>query len=81
MEFIRRGNIKFPHKGSACITLHRLDGTPIFLRLSDINCWEEFRSTQDSSRQCLVFHFLSSTAVRETFDECSAIINGLEVAP
>lgn len=81
MAFLRRGNIKFPHKGNASVTLHRIDGQPIFIRLGDVSCWEEHVLAKSLAKIVMLYHGLSSTAVRESFDEVSAIVNGKAVQP
>lgn len=80
MAFIRRGYVKVPHKPLATITLTRLDGNPIVLRLSDINCFEEYELSKTVGKIVSVSHFLSTTVVRETFDAIDAEINGKAVA-
>lgn len=80
MAFLRRGNVKVPHRGSASIDLHRIDGTPVHFKLSEINCWEEHELRKTISKVVMLYHGLSSCAVRETFDEIEAAINGKAVA-
>lgn len=80
MAFLRRGNVKVPHKQAAFIRLTRIDGTPITFLLKDINCWEEYQVSQTLGKLVMVSHFLSSTAVRESFDSIDAEINGKAVA-
>lgn len=79
MAFIRRGYVKIPHKALATITLTRLDGNPIVLRLSDINCFEEFELAKSIGKITAVSHFLSTTVVRETYDAIDQEINGKAV--
>jgi len=81
MAFIRRGNVKVPHKRDAKIVLTRLDGTPILFFLIDINCWEEHHLSKSLGNVTTVYHFLSQTAVRESFDMIDQEINGKAVAP
>jgi hypothetical protein len=81
MAFIRRGNIQFPHKGSTSVALTRLDGLPLYLLLSDINCWEEHQLTGSLANFTTIYHGLNSTVVKEPFDHVSEIINGKAVQP
>jgi len=73
MSFIRRGSVSFPHKLDASVILHRLDGTSRKFRLAEINCWEEHEAER-FGLVTFVYHFLSSTAVRESFDDITALI-------
>lgn len=81
MAFLRRGNITFPHKGSASIDLHRIDGSPVHLKLSEINCWEEHQLRHTLNKVVMLYHGLSSCAVRESFEEVTTLINGKAVQP
>jgi len=73
MSFIRRGSVSFPHKLDASVILHRLDGTSRKFRLAEINCWEEHQAERFGP-VTFVYHFLSSTPVRESFDDLTALI-------
>lgn len=81
MAFLRRGTVKVPHKKDAVICLTRVDGSPIVLRLGDINCWEEHDIGRSLGKLTTVYHFLSSTPVREPFDAIDQEINGKAVQP
>ncbi len=79
MAFLRRGNCAFPHRPDASVELHRSPGIPVRFKLSDINCWEEYSVKGCLRLICMVYHGLSSTAVVESFEEVSALVNALEV--
>jgi len=81
MASLRRGNITFPHKSATAVTLTKIDGQPIFLRLADISCWEEYRVSNCLVDIVVVYHGLNSTAVRESFNEVCAMIQRKAVAP
>lgn len=79
MSFVRRGTIKRPHKQSAAILLHRIDGTPVRLQLRIISCREEHEMPRGGRFTTVYWDIASSTAVRESFDEIDKEINGSAV--
>lgn len=81
MAFLRRGKVTFPHKGQTAVTLTRNDGAPFYLRLVDLNCWEEHEFSHSLAKVVIVYHGLSSTTVRETFDAVAELVNGKAVTP
>lgn len=76
MSFLRRGSVTFPHRDKAFVVVTRLDGSPQTFRLSDINCWEE-HGAEGFGPVCLIYHFLSSTAIRQSFDELTQLVDAL----
>lgn len=81
MAFLRRGYVKVPHKHDAKIFLTKIDGTPFPCLLRYINCFEEHQFSQTLGKLTTIYHDLSSTPVRETFDTIDHEINGKAVAP
>lgn len=80
MAFIRRGNIRVPHKPSAYIILHRFDDTPVRIQLSQLQCWEEHKHKTYDPVTMVYWGVASATAVRESFSEINRAINGTGVA-
>ena len=75
MAFLKRGNVRIPHKDSTRILLHRIDGSPVHLKINDINCWEE-HSLAGSLRTYVSVHYgLSSVVVQESFGFIDGIVN------
>lgn len=80
MAFLRRGNVKVPHKTSSYIVVHRFDGCPVRIRLAQIQCWEEYQHRGMSKVTVMYWDIASSTAVTESFDAIDKAINGTGVA-
>lgn len=81
MACLRQGKITFPHKPNAAVQFHKVDGFPAVFHLTDIDRWAEYRLHGSISDVVLIHHGMSSTAVRETFDEVSDVINSRRVQP
>lgn len=79
MAFLRRGNVKVPHKHSAEIIVHRFDGIPVRIKLDLIQCWEEHQQRGRFRVVVVYWDIASSTAVLETFEEIDQAVNGTGV--
>jgi len=80
MTFLRRGNVSFPHRPKASITVHRVGDYPFQIRLAVISCFEEYES-KNGFKWCKVFFTNGSNIiVNESFDDINAACRAWEVA-
>lgn len=80
MAFLRRGNIRVPHRPDAMVKLTRIGNRPVTVYLKDISCWEEH---EINPRMILVMMYMtngSNFAVQEEFDAIDGEVNGKEVS-
>jgi len=79
MSFLRRGNIRVLHAPTASLSLHRIDGFPVKVRLVDVSCYEEHRINLLNNVVNVYFTNGSSVAVREDFDAITTDIEAKAV--
>lgn len=80
MTFLRRGNVAFPHRASAHVHLHRINGIPVQVSLKDVSCFEEHRYDHGDTLVVIYFVNGSNFSVRESFDTITKMVKSMEVA-
>lgn len=79
MTFLRRGHVTFPHRLSAGIEVHKIDGIPVKCPLKAISCYEEHETDDGTKRTVIYFITGSNVVVRQSFDAVAAACDKLEV--
>lgn len=73
---LRVNHVRVPHKNSAYIILHRMDGRPVKLLYREIMRWEEYQQRHGNKVTLVYWGGASCTTVSESFDVIDAAING-----